>query len=255
MTLFDSYSWLCRRTDQKLLKYVCCSSFKWKQLLILSYLLKRTLVLLKVLPLSCIFAYTNLITHEFLYSSSSLLNESLLHDKLWGPSQRVVTLLYGSFNHKKNKKKNKCCQGENDSEQLWVLIFFTHILGSSVSGHFLHQFFCVEFPNLLIFFESRYLSVVFSFIFLSTHMEENLIIKIWNGWIVCVCTLWSEDTCVSGDQLHTTIQSFVCFPTPYIPAWSLQCISIVCLAICLETICIVALSVVVHRSTHISPSV
>ena len=48
---------------------------------------------MKVLPLSCIFAYTNLITHEFLYSSSSLLNESLLHDKLWGPSQRVVTLL------------------------------------------------------------------------------------------------------------------------------------------------------------------
>ena len=94
MTLFDSYSWLCRRIDQKLLKYVSCSSFKWKQLLILSYLLKRTLVLLKVLPLSCIFAYTNLITHEFLYSSSSLLNESLLHDKLWGPSQRVVTLFH-----------------------------------------------------------------------------------------------------------------------------------------------------------------
>ena len=49
---------------------------------------------MKVLPLSCIFAYTNLITHEFLYSSSSLLNESLLHDKLWGPSQRVVTLFH-----------------------------------------------------------------------------------------------------------------------------------------------------------------
>ena len=31
--------------------------------------------------------------------------------------------------------------------------------------------------------------------------------------------------------------------------------SIVCLAICLETICIVTLSVVVHRSTHRSPSV
>ena len=39
---------------------------------------------------------TNLITHEFLYSSSSLLNESLLHDKLWGPSQRVVTL-FGEY--------------------------------------------------------------------------------------------------------------------------------------------------------------
>ena len=51
---------------------------------------------MKVLPLSCIFAYTNLITHEFLYSSSSLLNESLLHDKLWGPSQRVVTLFCGA---------------------------------------------------------------------------------------------------------------------------------------------------------------
>ena len=83
---------LRKRIDQKLLKYISRSSFKRKHLLILSFFLKRTLVLLKVLPLSCIFAYTNLITHEFLYSSSSLLNESLLHDKLWGPSQRVVTL-------------------------------------------------------------------------------------------------------------------------------------------------------------------
>ena len=43
------------------------------------------------------FASTNLITHESLYSSSSLLNESLLYDKLWGPSQRVVTLFYILF--------------------------------------------------------------------------------------------------------------------------------------------------------------
>ena len=40
------------------------------------------------------FAHTNLITYESLYSSSYLLNEYLLYDKLWGPSQRVVTLLY-----------------------------------------------------------------------------------------------------------------------------------------------------------------
>ena len=39
------------------------------------------------------FAHTNLITYESLYSSSYLLNENLLYDKLWGPSQRVVTLL------------------------------------------------------------------------------------------------------------------------------------------------------------------
>ena len=39
------------------------------------------------------FAHTNLITYESLYSSSYLLNEYLLYDKLWGPSQRVVTLL------------------------------------------------------------------------------------------------------------------------------------------------------------------
>ena len=38
------------------------------------------------------FAHTNLITYESLYSSSYLLNENLLYDKLWGPSQRVVTL-------------------------------------------------------------------------------------------------------------------------------------------------------------------
>ena len=31
--------------------------------------------------------------YEFDYSSPSLLNEYLWYDKLWGPSQRVVTLL------------------------------------------------------------------------------------------------------------------------------------------------------------------
>ena len=40
------------------------------------------------------FAHTNLITYESLYSSSYLLNENLLYDKLWGPSQRVVTLFH-----------------------------------------------------------------------------------------------------------------------------------------------------------------
>ena len=40
------------------------------------------------------FAHTNLITYESLYSSSYLLNENLLYDKLWGPSQREVTLLH-----------------------------------------------------------------------------------------------------------------------------------------------------------------
>ena len=33
------------------------------------------------------------ITHESVFSSPSLLNEYLRYDKLWGPSQRVVTLL------------------------------------------------------------------------------------------------------------------------------------------------------------------
>ena len=31
-------------------------------------------------------------SHESVYSSPSLLNEYLWYDKLWGPSQRVVTL-------------------------------------------------------------------------------------------------------------------------------------------------------------------
>ena len=43
----------------------------------------------------CLFAYTNLFTHESVYSSLSLLNEYLWYDKLWGPSQRVVTLFSG----------------------------------------------------------------------------------------------------------------------------------------------------------------
>ena len=43
------------------------------------------------------FAHTNLITYESLYSSSYLLNENLLYDKLWGPSQREVTLFYSAF--------------------------------------------------------------------------------------------------------------------------------------------------------------
>ena len=36
--------------------------------------------------------------YESLYSSSYLLNEYLLYDKLWGPSQRVVTLFYDQDN-------------------------------------------------------------------------------------------------------------------------------------------------------------
>ena len=38
------------------------------------------------------------ITHESVFSSPSLLNEYLRYDKLWGPSQRVVTLFcFGSI--------------------------------------------------------------------------------------------------------------------------------------------------------------
>ena len=48
--------------------------------------------LIESFALVCMFAHTNLITYESLYSSSYLLNEYLLYDKLWGPSQRVVTL-------------------------------------------------------------------------------------------------------------------------------------------------------------------
>ena len=48
--------------------------------------------LIESFALVCMFAHTNLITYESLYSSY-LLNEYLLYDKLWGPSQRVVTLL------------------------------------------------------------------------------------------------------------------------------------------------------------------
>ena len=51
--------------------------------------------LIESFALVCMFAHTNLITYESLYSSSYLLNEYLLYDKLWGPSQRVVILFQG----------------------------------------------------------------------------------------------------------------------------------------------------------------
>ena len=104
---------------------------------------------------------------------------------------------------------------------------------SSSPIFFDHQFLCTFIFNSSVlssipcWFESRCLSVfffrVFSFVFLSTYEEESLILEIWNGWVLCMRKLLS-DTCLSGDQLLTTIQSFVCFPTPYIPDWSLQCV-------------------------------
>ena len=39
----------------------------------------------------------SLIVYESVYSSLSLLNEYLWYDKLWGPSQRVVTLFVYVF--------------------------------------------------------------------------------------------------------------------------------------------------------------
>ena len=55
--------------------------------------------LIESFALVCMFAHTNLITYESLYSSSYLLNEYLLYDKLWGPSQRVVTLFRQELIH------------------------------------------------------------------------------------------------------------------------------------------------------------
>ena len=43
------------------------------------------------------FAYTKSIKLESVNSNPSLLNECLWYDKLWGPSQRVVTLFFGLF--------------------------------------------------------------------------------------------------------------------------------------------------------------
>ena len=57
--------------------------------------------LIESFALVCMFAHTNLITYESLYSSSYLLNENLLYDKLWGPSQREVTL-FSALNHAGN---------------------------------------------------------------------------------------------------------------------------------------------------------
>ena len=86
--------------------------------------------------------------------------------------------------------------------------------------------------------------------------------KIWFSksemveFYVKLSSLWPEDTCVSGDQLQTTIQSFVRFPTHITRIGASNVFSFVCLAICLETIiCIATLSVVVHKSTYRSTSV
>ena len=46
--------------------------------------------------LLCLVAFTISITHESIYSSPSLLDEYLWYDKLWGPSQRVITLFPAS---------------------------------------------------------------------------------------------------------------------------------------------------------------
>ena len=52
-------------------------------------------VSLKLMLWSCmpVCKYKFDVTHESVFSSPSLLNEYLRYDKLWGPSQRVVTLL------------------------------------------------------------------------------------------------------------------------------------------------------------------
>ena len=52
-----------------------------------------------------LFAYTDSITHESVYRCPYLLlNEYLCYDKLWGPSQRVVTLLFPFFQIFQNKR-------------------------------------------------------------------------------------------------------------------------------------------------------
>ena len=53
-------------------------------------------VSLKLMLWSCmpVGKYKFDITHESVFSSPSLLNEYLRYDKLWGPSQRVVTLFH-----------------------------------------------------------------------------------------------------------------------------------------------------------------
>ena len=54
---------------------------------------KRTLISLKVMLSSCnaVCLYTCICIQKPLFA---LLNDYLWYDKLWGPSQRVVTLLY-----------------------------------------------------------------------------------------------------------------------------------------------------------------
>ena len=56
-------------------------------------------VSLKLMLWSCmpVCSYKFDITHESVFSSPSLLNEYLRYDKLWGPSQRVVTLFRSSL--------------------------------------------------------------------------------------------------------------------------------------------------------------
>ena len=103
----------------------------------------------------------------------------------------------------------------------------------------------------------RWFSRVFSFLFSSTQVEENLILKIWNGWIVCqiVLIMTRRYMCIWWPATNN-YPVFCPFPNPHNPDWSLQWVFFVCLAIRLETtICIATLSVVVHKSTYRSTSV
>ena len=73
----------------------------------------------------------------------------------------------------------------------------------------------------------RWFSRVFSFLFSFTQVEENLILKIWNGWIVCqivlimtrryMCIWWPATYnypvfCLLPNPIYSRLEPPMCFP-------------------------------------------
>ena len=140
---------------------------------------------------------------------------------------------------------------------------------SSSSISFDHQFLLTFSTNsfvlnsmytLLILFESRCSSMVssrFLFRFLVNSGGENFDsqnLKLLN--CMSNCPHYYQKIHAYLVTSYLQLASLLSVSQPLIfQLGASNVFSIVCLAICLETICIVTLSVVVHRSTHRSPSV
>ena len=136
------------------------SSFRWKQLLISSRLLISTMNSFKSMIL--LYTYDWLLVKNWLNINVhteahifSLPNDCLWYDKLWGPSQRVVTLLlyiiffiiYYVFKEMTRSRPGKGAGGSltiSWSSLYFCYHYFSYILFFIISQHF---FFQILFSN------------------------------------------------------------------------------------------------------------